>query len=228
MSRPPVRGIFLSYRRSDAAATAGRINDHLTEAFPGIPIFMDVGSIEAGEDFEKAITEAIDASSHLLAIIGSGPNMTRNLARLGDEGDYVRLEIARALESDKRVVPVLVEDAQMPGDAQLPADLQAFARCNAVPVRHARFDDDVDNLIDALRGDTRQRRHRRPGWKKLLLGAVAGAVVFALLGLIVQVVQFEVSGRSLAYLIGNVGAALYLPAFAIAGAALGVRRVLQR
>lgn len=37
--------------------------------------------------------------------------------------DYVRLEIATALARKVRVVPVLVDDAQMPAESELPLEL---------------------------------------------------------------------------------------------------------
>jgi hypothetical protein len=43
--------IFLSYRRADAAGTAGRLFDRLSQHFGTGQVFRDIDSIEAGDNF---------------------------------------------------------------------------------------------------------------------------------------------------------------------------------
>ena len=72
---------------------------------------MDVNAIQPGRDFRKAIDESIHKCSVLLAIVGLGWLESRDGSgqkRLEDVNDFVRLEIASALERDIAVVPVLV------------------------------------------------------------------------------------------------------------------------
>ena len=47
------RGIFLSYRRQDAAPYARLLKFQLRERFPDARVFMDLDSIEAGQDFAE-------------------------------------------------------------------------------------------------------------------------------------------------------------------------------
>src|SRR5215469_742750 len=44
-------GIFISYRREDAGPYARLLKEHLGGRLPGVPVFMDLDSIEAGTDF---------------------------------------------------------------------------------------------------------------------------------------------------------------------------------
>ena len=76
----------------------------------------------------------------LLAVIGphwlaAGQDGQR---RLDDPADFVRLEIEAALARGVRVIPVLVDGAQLPRPEQLPASLgrrRAARRWNsAIPV----------------------------------------------------------------------------------------------
>ena len=53
------RRIFVSYRRSDAAAHAGRLTDHVEARFGTGSVFLDVEAIGPGVDFARAIDEAI-------------------------------------------------------------------------------------------------------------------------------------------------------------------------
>ncbi|MSQ51547.1 MAG: TIR domain-containing protein [Betaproteobacteria bacterium] len=62
--------IFLSYRREDAAAYAGRIYDRLVAHFGKKRIFMDVDHILAGDDFVRVLEEAVAESEILLLLIG--------------------------------------------------------------------------------------------------------------------------------------------------------------
>ena len=63
--------IFISYRRDDAAAHAGRIADRLKARFGTNAVFMDVaGSIKPGEPVSEAIGRAVSSCDALLAIIG--------------------------------------------------------------------------------------------------------------------------------------------------------------
>ena len=50
----------------------------------------------------------------------------------------------------KRVIPVLVNDADMPRGEELPEALRPLARRNAVRLTHGRFRADTQGLIKAL------------------------------------------------------------------------------
>jgi hypothetical protein len=61
------QGIFLSYRREDAAPYARLLQFQLSERFPDAQVFMDLDSIEAGLDFADVIAEAVDSCMVLVA-----------------------------------------------------------------------------------------------------------------------------------------------------------------
>ncbi|MBP8902671.1 MAG: toll/interleukin-1 receptor domain-containing protein [Thiobacillaceae bacterium] len=149
-----MQGVFISYRRQDSQSAAGRLADHLKEHMRGVPIFRDVETIEPGVDFVEAIGRALESCGVLLAVIG--PRWA-NLAdgagrrRLDDPNDYTRLEIATALaRQDVRVIPVLVEGAQMPGGDDLPENLKPLSRRNAIELTDKRWEYDVSQLVETL------------------------------------------------------------------------------
>ncbi len=149
-----MKGIFISYRRQDSQSAAGRLADHLREHMHGVPIFRDVETIEPGINFVEAINRALQSCGILLAIIGprwvSLPNATGQ-RRLDDPDDYTRQEISTALQrGDVRVIPVLVEGAQMPDKGDLPDELKIFASLNAIELTDKRWKFDISQLVETL------------------------------------------------------------------------------
>jgi hypothetical protein len=65
-----MRGVFLSYRRSDTAGHVGRINDRLAAQFGDERVFMDVGDIAPGEDFTIALERELEKADTVLVVIG--------------------------------------------------------------------------------------------------------------------------------------------------------------
>ncbi len=51
--------IFISYRRDDASAYAGRLYDALSAEFPA-QVFMDIDTLEPGIDFVQRIEETVE------------------------------------------------------------------------------------------------------------------------------------------------------------------------
>jgi hypothetical protein len=49
---------FISYRRDDSPASAGRLYDRLTTHFDRRLVFMDVDALEPGTDFVEAIDDS--------------------------------------------------------------------------------------------------------------------------------------------------------------------------
>ncbi|HKP73829.1 MAG TPA: TonB family protein, partial [Pyrinomonadaceae bacterium] len=103
-------------------------------------------------DFVEAIREAVGACEILIALIGKDwlESAGANGRRLDNPKDFVRLEIAAALERDVRVIPVLVQEARMPNPEELPEDLSRLSHRNAVELSDARWKYDVDQLIDVM------------------------------------------------------------------------------
>ena len=133
-----MQGIFISYRRQDAAGYAGRLYDRLAGHFGADRVFMDVEGIEPGLDFVDAIGRAVASCEVLIVIIGPGWLATDSTGkrRLDDPKDFVRIETRAALARHIRVVPVLVDKAVMPLAEELPADLAPLVRRHAVELSH--------------------------------------------------------------------------------------------
>lgn len=146
-------GIFISYRREDTAGHAGRIFDRLKEKFGQDKVFMDVSGIEPGIDFVEAIDQAVGSCDALLVIIGKkwiACTDASGKRRLDDPKDFIRLETSTALRRDIRVIPVLVQDAAMPGEGDLPDDLKKLARRQATEIDDTHWDSDTSQLIETL------------------------------------------------------------------------------
>jgi len=167
--------IFISYRRENAAAHAGRLCDRLTHLLGEDRVFMDVQDIQPGEDFVQSIERTIAAADVVLAVIG--PAWLESLRAKASAGeDFVYQELASALRRGTRVIPVLVNGAQMPSRADLPPQLAGLAHLNAVEIRDARFEDDVRQLTRAL-GRTQSKSIGAP--VVLAVGVVAALLIAA-------------------------------------------------
>lgn len=190
--------VFLSYRRADSQATAGRMAQFL-DGIPAVEeVFLDVDGIAPGENFETKIQGTLAQVSHAFVLIGpqwAGPAVASGKTRLFDDDDMVRREVRLALGSQVRLVPILLDDTRMPRPADLPPDLKPLSSINAFSLRTAHFDEDMDDLLDALLGAKpggRQRRGSRwrqapltlPGaaWR-VAAGLAAGAALMVAAGL---------------------------------------------
>jgi hypothetical protein len=147
--------ITISYRRADSQDITGRIFDRLVQRFGKESIFRDIDSIRPGIDFREQIEETLQTSDVLLAIVG--PRWVGHArgaeARIDNDADFVRIEVAIALKRKIPVVPVLVGGTKMPTTRQLPDDLKSFAFRHAVTVDSDRdFDHHMNGLMRALDG----------------------------------------------------------------------------
>jgi hypothetical protein len=146
--------IFICYRRdAHDRHAAGRLYQSIRERFPREQIFIDIDNIEVGLDFEKVIQEKISTAAAVLVVIG--PNWLNaadksGQRRLDNPHDYVRMEIEAGLRRDTRVIPVLVDDAEMPRADELPEPLKPLALRNAATIQHGSFTTDAERLATAL------------------------------------------------------------------------------
>ena len=146
-------GVFISYRREDSSGYTGRLFDILSGHFGRENIYMDLDTIRGGDDFEAVIEEKISLCDVLLVVIGDRWLTTtgeQGSRRLDMAGDFVRLEIVKALEREVRVIPVLVGGATMPHPQDLPDDLRPLSVRQAMDLRDAHFRADAEQLIEAL------------------------------------------------------------------------------
>jgi hypothetical protein len=123
--------VFISYRRTDTAGYADWINAELKGRFGPDRVFMDMDSVPLGVDFVEHLKQTIEATDVALILIGRGWLSAADDTggrRLDDPEDIVRIEVAIALRSSSRVIPVLFDSAPMPKSAELPDDLQLLTR----------------------------------------------------------------------------------------------------
>lgn len=168
--------IFVSYRRDDAAHVTGRIHDFLASRFGAANVFMDVDSVAPGEDFVRKIGDTIAMCDLFLLVIGPGWLTARTAdgrRRIDLTGDFVRIELSAALTRGVKIVPVLVDGAQMPRQEDLPEDVAQMVRHNAVFLGHATFRRDMEALAAGVAPPDLLTRMRSPQGMALLAGAVS-------------------------------------------------------
>jgi hypothetical protein len=227
--------VFISYRRSDTQDLAGRLGDRL-RAVDGISqVFIDVDGIEPGVNFVSKTELALNNSDVCILLIGERWRGVRpdGVTRIFEECDYVRQETAAALSGKCFVLPVLANNATMPAVNDLPPDLARLAQLNALSLRHADFQHDIEYLIKTLLGQTKegQRKLLRRGQSVVYqtLSAFTGAAIAITLLVCAAVLHNLITKRSLDETLGGSGPVwLLILVTTIGGAVAGLFGGLRR
>src|SRR5262245_32967590 len=143
--------IFVNYRRDGARDMAARIRDRLAATFGDANVFMDVDDLTAGQRFDKELEKALGQTDVFLAVIGSCWLELLRERQANGGRDYVREEIAGALQRGIAIIPVLIERTPPPSADVLPDDIRDLAFHQIHEVAHVRFGRDVAELIEAIR-----------------------------------------------------------------------------
>ncbi|MEV0703330.1 toll/interleukin-1 receptor domain-containing protein [Saccharopolyspora sp. NPDC050389] len=149
---PARERIFISYRHGDNAYAARWLNVVLRGRFGADRVFFDTG-MDPGVNYVQEIERELDSCAVLLAVIGPqwmaiADELGRR--RLENPNDVVVREISTALRNGVRVIPVLIDDAEMPKSAELPTDLRPLTQHNGVVLNPGTSDSELGRLLGAL------------------------------------------------------------------------------
>ena len=100
--------VFISYRRADTLAVAGRVDDRLCGLFGRANVFRDVDTVPPGVDFRQHVNDAINRCDAVVVLIGKAWLETNadGTRRINNPSDLVRLEIEAALSNATPILPV--------------------------------------------------------------------------------------------------------------------------
>jgi hypothetical protein len=144
--------IFISYRRIDTEAHVQGIAQYLGKKFGTKRVLLDV-DMPPGTEYPKALEAWLSECRVLLVLIGPGwldARLANGERRLDQPDDWVKLEVARALARNIKVIPVLIGDAAPPGREQLPVAIAALADCQVAYVRPESFANDMAGLAKTI------------------------------------------------------------------------------
>ena len=145
----------MNYRVQEQSGYAMLLHRELAQRFGLDNVFLASRSIGPGEDFVQGIHSSLRQCLVLLAIIGprwlESGGRTIDVSGFAADHDWVHWEIAEAFARGIRVIPILIEGAELPGEASLPAPIARLARCQYVRLRHHSIDGDLAQLVDVLR-----------------------------------------------------------------------------
>jgi hypothetical protein len=133
--------IFISYRRDGGDSLAGRIDDRLTRR--GYKIFFDVETMRSGV-FNEQIYHAIDECQDVLLIL---PPFA--LDRCVNEDDWVRKEIAYAIQKEKNIVPIMMRGFEFP--KVLPEEIDKIRMMQGITASTEYFDAVIDKIEESLK-----------------------------------------------------------------------------
>lgn len=134
--------VFISYRRTGGGDFCGRLFDRFI--LENYSAFYDKESLKLGK-FNEQIYKKIEKSNNFVIILP--PN---GLDRCVNEDDWVRKEIAKAIELKKNIIPVLLNGFTFP--AQLPEDIDSIKDYQGIPYDStlSRFDEMFAHLTAFL------------------------------------------------------------------------------
>jgi hypothetical protein len=172
--------VFLSYRHSDAALVRP-VQTELKYRLPAGSVVRDLDSFQPGGRVSEMVADAIRNATVVLAMIGPtwfGPVDERGVPGLHRNDDWVRYELATALATGRRVIPVLAGAMSMPGAQHLPPDLRPLGDRLAVPVRDGDWQHDIDRLLETIEpGSSRRASSHAAPVPSIDAGPIAGGDV---------------------------------------------------
>lgn len=142
--------VFVSYRRSDAPAAAGRLAHDLAEHFGRRRVFLDIQGIAPSRAWDQSIDSGLQHCKAGVVVVGRqwlAPGREGQVSRLHEKDDEVRREVAELLRLKKAIFPVLVEGARLPEALDLPDPLVPLLRFQATAIDNGSWEVTMNILI---------------------------------------------------------------------------------
>lgn len=129
--KKPSGKLFLNYRRDDNSTVTHAIAQSLMLEYQTENVFFDRQKIRPGRLFPKDIDKSLDECAILIVIIGKKWLDLLNQRSTFDVEDFVVSEIGYALAKGKVVLPVMLDDTNMPRPSELPDKIRSLSYVNA-------------------------------------------------------------------------------------------------
>jgi hypothetical protein len=146
--------VFISYRRADTASAAKMIYEYLCEELDTESVFMDISEANPTASLAEVL-ERVRKCDVLLVLIGR--NWIEELAKRQqnpDNPDLVFQEIMMGLTTDGvLVIPVAINDADLPPETMLPPQITSLAQriAERVSENANKFDNDMAKLLRRIK-----------------------------------------------------------------------------
>lgn len=159
--------IFISYRREGGFDTAKHLSDLLTR--DGYRVSFDIDTLRSG-NFDTQLYSRIDMCRDFILIVDEHAFDRTIKGKIPREKDWLRCELAYALENGKNIIPVFLSGINEFPDG-LPDDIAEAAMKNGPEYNRYYFDEFYRTLKKRFLHD------KRAIWKKILVTIVTGCIV---------------------------------------------------
>ncbi|MBQ8093928.1 MAG: toll/interleukin-1 receptor domain-containing protein [Clostridia bacterium] len=165
--------IFISYRRDGGDMVA--MNLYQTLKRRGYRVFYDLEVLRAG-NFSEELYRHIRSCKDFIIILTPGA-----LDRCNSEDDWVRMEIAEALNHNKNIIPFMLNGFTFP--EFLPPDIDEIRYQNGLSTQAEYFNESVRRLCGRYLVSKPVPKEKKPNigfflCMLLFVGAVAGLIVY--------------------------------------------------
>lgn len=169
MKRHTHYDVFISYRREGADGTARLIYDWLKD--DGYRVAYDLETLRSG-NFDEQILDTIKRCKDFIVVLS--PNA---LDRCSNPEDWVRREVACAIENGINIIPVMLRGFEFPPSSSLPEDIRDLPRKQAIDASTMKR---LDGTIEELEGYLDAWPIRKV-FRRVLLGILNGIIVLILI-----------------------------------------------
>ncbi|MDQ3686368.1 MAG: protein kinase, partial [Acidobacteriota bacterium] len=138
--------VFISYRRQGSAEAARALRAELRGR--NLRVFLDVDELRAGH-FDQALLRRIERMPNFIVLLSA-----QCLDRCNDERDWLRREIAHAVRTNRKIIPVMMPGFNFPEAHELPEDIRALPTHQSITYSHEFFDAMVAKIVKYLQYGT--------------------------------------------------------------------------
>lgn len=156
--------IFISYRRS-SYETANLIATKLKTA--GYSVFLDIDSLGPGK-YNEQLNDVIDNCKDFILVLHPD-----SLERCKNNEDYVQIEICRAIEKNKNIIPLLINGFIWP--TNMPKGLEELPKYQSLHINTVEYFDMTMGILQKRYLKSKSRKHRMLIW--VIIIAILGAII---------------------------------------------------
>jgi hypothetical protein len=157
--------IFISYRRKGGYDTAKLIYDRLR--MDGYSVSFDIDTLENG-NFDNELEKRVKKCRDFLIVLSPGIFDCFSEANYDAKDDWVRREIAYAINAGKNIVPLMPDDFAYP--KKMPLDIKEITRKNSIDLNPKHFEAAYEKLKQTF---LRSKPHWKIRYKKKIRRFIA-------------------------------------------------------